>query len=92
MVSVWLLSYDHKYGTDIGVHATAASALRAAAQILSEYSEDIEVHRLLSLGLVEEAMRLHSDSASEYLSIEKHQVRNLITAVEELADAASDDE
>ena len=91
MVSVWLLIYDHKHGTDIDVHATAASAEAGIICLLQDYGDD-DVQRLIADGRVGEALAAHAAGGREYIHVEERSVQNLITAVEELADAASDDE
>lgn len=38
---VWVLTYDHKHGTDILVYKTEEDAEKGAAQIMAEYLTDI---------------------------------------------------
>jgi len=79
---VWVVIYDHEYGTDVNLHHQEASAWATVGEILKRNVEELnapeleeEILGLLDKGNVKRALTLWKNAdTGEMLYIERHTV------------------
>lgn len=75
-VRVWVLLYNHKHGTDVGLYSTEGAAYHAAGVIIEQYLEDldderqVEIANLLSAGRIADAMVAYEEATGSRESFE----------------------
>lgn len=80
---VWVVIYDHEYGTDVNLYRSEKSAWMAVGEILGSNVHDLpddvalKVVALLGKGDVKRALSLWRDSGpGEELYVERHEVED----------------
>ncbi len=56
-MKVWILSYSHRYGTDISVYSTEQKAGAGAIEIMGRWFADLEDHFFLSSSIKQKIRR-----------------------------------
>ena len=80
--SVWVVLYEHEYGTDVNVHRTEEAAWFTVGEIIGSNIQDVESEKataeiimLLSKGDVGAALEIWKEEGpGEPITIERHEV------------------